>query len=222
MKTTLFLLLLLISQLLLPTHPLQGFEDTILSQYIEAEKATDKESRQKLFNQALEAYLKLPAAKTSATLNYNIANCYFQLSEYALAILYYNRALILNPRLTKAEENLQIAYKKIGLQPQKTSFVSQALFFHTSFSIFQRKILLFGSTLFSLVFASLFLWLKVKIFRSICFFSLICSALLFISIIWSLFLSPVEAIIIQPTNLQKDAGFQYTAVSTKSLYMGKK
>ncbi len=60
-----------------------------------------------LYNQIYET------GKSSAILCYNLGNCYFKLSDYAKAILWYERAKKISPNDDDIKFNLQIAQLKI-------------------------------------------------------------------------------------------------------------
>lgn len=62
------------------------------------------------YEKALESYLELESREgVSASLYYNIGNCYFKLGELAESIIYYNRALRLSPSNSDIEHNLSVA-----------------------------------------------------------------------------------------------------------------
>lgn len=62
------------------------------------------------FNGALEAWLDMyNAGYRSASLNYNIGNAYFKLQDIPGAILFYERAYLLNPADENINYNLEIA-----------------------------------------------------------------------------------------------------------------
>jgi Bacterial SH3 domain./Tetratricopeptide repeat. len=65
------------------------------------------------FETALELYQQEVTAKgESATLYYNIGNCYYRLNEVAPSILFYERSLLLDPGNKDARFNLEIAKLK--------------------------------------------------------------------------------------------------------------
>jgi tetratricopeptide (TPR) repeat protein len=70
--------------------------------------------QQDSFASALTYYLKIPeqAQKESAGLYYNLGNTYYKLGNLGKAILYYERALQLNPNDEEARQNLAIAKEK--------------------------------------------------------------------------------------------------------------
>jgi tetratricopeptide (TPR) repeat protein len=62
------------------------------------------------FNEALEAWLEIyRTGYSSATLNYNIGNAYFKLNNVPYAILFYERAYLLDPSDEDINYNLAIA-----------------------------------------------------------------------------------------------------------------
>src|SRR5690348_2052936 len=97
----------LILFLLLPL--LAYCDDRAFLKYREGEGASNAQERKMAFNDALTLYLQMEGDNPSAKLCYDIANTYYQLSEYGYAILYYNKALVENPRFSEARNNLQIA-----------------------------------------------------------------------------------------------------------------
>ena len=58
---------------------------------------------------AIKIYQSLEGSNPSDELYYNMGNCYYQLDSIAAAILYFERALKVNPRMDEAEENLKLA-----------------------------------------------------------------------------------------------------------------
>lgn len=68
------------------------------------------------YNRALELYLKAEGAQgTSSQLCYNIANTYYRLKDVPHAILYYERALILDPANGDARFNLGFVRDKAAI-----------------------------------------------------------------------------------------------------------
>ncbi len=69
---------------------------------------------QKKYQAALQEYFNLPE---NADTYYNIGNCYYKLGDYGKAILFYHRALRLNPNSWQILKNLQIAEKTLLDKP---------------------------------------------------------------------------------------------------------
>jgi tetratricopeptide (TPR) repeat protein len=67
------------------------------------------------YEEAKVDYLQLVhAGQYSADLFYNLGNVWFKLGDQGRAILNYERALLLNPRLEEAESNLHAVLKIVG------------------------------------------------------------------------------------------------------------
>jgi tetratricopeptide (TPR) repeat protein len=73
------------------------------------------------YEEAKVDYLQLADThQYSADLFYNLGNAWFKLGDQGRAILNYERALILNPRLEEARANLQTALRIVGNDDQPT------------------------------------------------------------------------------------------------------
>lgn len=81
------------------------------------------------FQEAVNAYQDIINNEgTSATLLYNLGNCYYRLGEYGEAILNYERALRLDPTFEDARQNLEFVNSKITDRPgERGSFIGNAL-----------------------------------------------------------------------------------------------
>lgn len=66
------------------------------------------------YYKALELYLDAQKKEgTSSDLYYNIGNCYYRLKDNGKAILYYERALNLNPNNKEARNNIELVKTKL-------------------------------------------------------------------------------------------------------------
>ena len=81
------------------------------------------------FAKATELYLKIAEEEgTSANLYYNIGNCYFRQGKPGMAILYYERALRLDPSDKDARANLEFVNTKITDEPgDRGMFISNTV-----------------------------------------------------------------------------------------------
>lgn len=215
MIKTLFLLLML---------PIVLFaEDRAYTLYKQGEHATSPEERKEAFNDALTLYLQQDSDRASAELDYNIANTYFQLSEYGYAILYYYKALKVNPRFDEARINLQIAQEKVGRTPDSPNFVQNyLLFFHYKLSHNEKAVIVLFLLFFAFAFLSVNLWLPQVVLKKVATIALWIAVAFTISIVWSDYFTNPEAVIVRPVALRRDAGDQYAPVVGTPLLSGTK
>lgn len=73
----------------------------------------NKHFNNKEYEKALSIYLQLEKSKPSGELYHNIANTYFRLSDYANGMLYYERALKLNPNDKRLMTNCKICNSRL-------------------------------------------------------------------------------------------------------------
>lgn len=114
------------------------------------------------YNEAAEAYQKiLDEGVESAELYYNIGNCFYKMGENTRAILYYERALLLDPSDGMARYNLEMAQKavvdKIEVLPE-LFLVRWYKAVETNFSADQWGYISVGLFLIFLVMAALFFY----------------------------------------------------------------
>ena len=77
---------------------------------------------EELYNEALSLYLaEAGKTGTSSQLFYNIANTYFRLNDFPHAILYYERALLLDPANADAKANLAFVREKAKIHEDSGS-----------------------------------------------------------------------------------------------------
>ena len=70
------------------------------------------------FKEAADTYLHVIATEgNSATLQYNLGNCYYRLGEMGKAILAYERALRFDPTFHDARTNLEFINSRIADRP---------------------------------------------------------------------------------------------------------
>lgn len=229
-KTLIFLSLigLALSPFLFTLWPIRtGSEiiDSSLKIYREAESSPIIFGRQEGFNKALDLFLKLEEEYQpnygTGKLSYNIGNTYFELEEYALAILYYKRAESLMPRSVEIRKNLQSAQQKLGLKGGDDPYsLFDRLLEKPYLSLPERLQIFFISAVLTLFFSSLILWKK----RWGCaclawiFFSL--SLLILSNLILSFYFSPIEAVLTHSVQLRRDIGFQFAKVKEEPLQKG--
>ena len=88
----------------------------------QANQAYDRE----LYKKALELYTSQEkTGEVSSDLYYNIGNTYYRLNDAAHAILYYERALLLDPGNFEARSNLQFVRERTGINHQDGANIIQ-------------------------------------------------------------------------------------------------
>lgn len=192
--------------------------DEAYKSYQTGENAQTIIERQKNFNRSLKIYSQLNEMFHpdfgDGKLFYDLANSYFQVEEYPSAIYYYHKALKLNPRSDKVKQNLSVAQQKAGL-PTSTfvSLYDQVFFFHSKFSLPERlrTFFIFGLILIALIAWSI--WKPTKRLKTPMILASICTGAMLVSVLYSGYFAPMEAVIIKSTPLYKDAGTHYATVS---------
>jgi hypothetical protein len=195
------------------------FQDKGFIQYGEGERASSAEQRTQAFREALHFYTALEKNYPSGRLLYNIGNCYFQLSEYGLALYYYYKAEKLLPRDEKIKHNIQLTMEKLSLHEKSSeSFVSSIF----KFSLYEQMIILLSFMLITFIFASLYIWLHISAFRFCSIVSCFCSILICINVLWGQYLSEVTGVLIQPTAVYVGPGLEYALANTPPQLSGMK
>lgn len=198
-------------------------EDRAYTLYKQGENATSPEERKKAFNDALTLYLQQDSNQASAELDFNIANTYYQLNEYGYAILYYYKALKINPRFEEAKVNLQIAQEKIGRSADGPNAAQKyLLFLHYQLSHNEKAIIVLCMLFFAFAFLSINLWLPQAVLKKVATIALWIAVAFSISIVWSDYFTHPEAVIVRPVALRRDAGDQYAPVVGTPLLSGTK
>lgn len=152
---------------------------------------------------------------------FNVANAYFKQRDIAHAILYYERALVVNPYNEDCRNNLAIAQ---AMQPDKVEHIQESvlqLWYPYVYRLFDSNtwavlsILLFAI---SIAFVLWFLFTKVRLYKKIAFF--VALSCLFISVFsyvnaknryhdfthnpFAIIMEPTVSIKTEPNDLAKD------------------
>jgi tetratricopeptide (TPR) repeat protein len=197
------------------------------SSYTKGERGTTVAERKTDFNQALQDYTTLESTNNprfgNGVLYENIGNTYFQLGEYPRAVLYYYRALSLRPGDEEILRNLSLAQSRLNLSNKESTHpFRDFLYFHSHFSLPQRLQFFFISALILLILCSLFVWYR-RIWMKYGIFIFGFIALIFLmSVGYSRYLEPIQAILVNSTSLYRDAGMQYAKVIPKPQPAGMK
>ncbi len=126
------------------------------------------------FTQAIELYKELASKDgVSASLYYNIGNAYFKDKDIAQAILYYERALLLDPNDADAKFNLAMAQSQVidKIEPVGKFFISQWYdSIKETLSSNEWAYIAAGSFILAIIAIALYVFNKILVVRKIGFF----------------------------------------------------
>lgn len=190
------------------------------SDYRAGEAAKVVADRKKSFNEALSYYLEMENDYDprfgNGKLYYNIGNTYFQLEAYPWAVLYYLRAEALMPRDKRVERNLQLARSKLSLPQAEAG--GQVL--PLALSLPERLQLFAAAALTALLLLSAWLWTDRRGFRNGALVVLVLAAMLSLTLAYTRYFAPLEGVLVQGSDLYRDAGRQYAKVGEEPLPAG--
>lgn len=205
----------------------QGLLKDAYQSYKSAEIAKTIAERKANFNKALGIYNDLETQFNptfgNGKLYYNIANSFFQVEEYSWAVLHYYRSIALMPREGNPKRNLDVTLEKLGLakSPELTTF-EKIFFFHYLLSLPERlQVFFFIGLLFVLLTCLTIFWPK-QILKRFCILVGIVLGVLLLSLGYTAYLAPIEAVLVKSTLLYRDAGEQYAKVSDQPVLSGNK
>ena len=207
--------------------PVDGELQNALKIYQSGEQATTVAARKDAFNKSLTTYLHMAKQYDptygNGKIYYNIANTYFQLEQYPLAVLYYYRAINLLPRDEKARHNLAIAKEKLGITSiERSSIFDKIFYFHKYWSIPERLQIVLGLIALLFLVCSAWIWTHLKALKAVIALVALVLLVMLGSLFYTQFMSPSEAVVINATTLFRDAGDQYAKVSDKPVPAGAK
>lgn len=193
------------------------------SRYKQGMASTTLLERKQAFNQALTLYLEIEQIHSpSAHLYAAIADTFYHLEAYPWSILYNYRALKLRPGNELIKKHLFISQAKLGISEVYEKPFFDFLSFEPYFSLKQKLRLFFYLCLATFAVASFLIWHPIKFIRSICYTFFLLSAVLFISLIYSYYFAPIEGILISPTGLYSQPGFNQPQLDQGPLVKGLK
>lgn len=206
-------------------HRTNSTLDSVETLYEKGERALTVGERREFFNQALAEYIQLentyhPMMGTGK-LYYNIANNYFQLGQYPLAIYYYKEARSLRPRDERVTLNLAMAEKNLGVAVKETEQpFRKLLFFYYDLSVPEQLQLLSFFLIVCFLALSAQIWTPKKYWKKIAFFSGLAAAILLGSLMYTYYFAPIQAIMLQGSDLYKGAGKHYARVTENPIPSG--
>jgi len=187
--------------------------------YEQGLQASSFKEQQRMFNQALTLYDEaVQQYPLNPLFNHALGNCYFQLGEYAWAVLYYQRALKLNPQEEGVYTALNKAEKILSL-PMTPLYSS---FFRPLLSAIQRLTLLFWLSLCSLIGACFLLIFNHEGVKKLVVSIWSLTFIIWIITVFIYFFTPIEGILIQSTGLYRDPSFDQPQLLNTPLFAGSK
>ena len=204
--------------------PVESFLQKANASYEQAENAATFQERKNSFNEALAAYLAIEKAPSvlSGQLYQAAANTFFQLGEYAWSILYYERALQLEPQNALVTQRLSLAKNKLGLAIPEKNSLFEKLLLQPYFSFQQRLNFFFWIAAAMLSIITTLIWLPSPFLKKLA----LISGLFFMSAGMNLFITyyfaPLHGIFIQSTGLYRAPSLQQPQLSETPLAMGSK
>lgn len=162
--------------------------------------------QQQAFNQSLKIYEELVngISYPSSQLYEALANTYFQLNELSWAILYYEKALKLQPRNLKIRNDLDLVKKQLALEVDMPYTLIQKTLFDSIFSIEERFSFLTLLSLITVILISFLIWWPHKLLKICCCLSSTFSLLLLFNIVLSWYLNPIQGILIESTGYYRE------------------
>ncbi len=190
--------------------------------YQQGEKATNYEERKLAFNRALFLYSSLEQDRKlhSASLNQALADTYFQLAEYAWAILYYQRALKQDSSNHFLLSHLEKAQQKLGLiQTSYKNFSPIAALF---FALAHQFQLIFWVILVTFLAFSIAIWLPYLWIRQLAISGAILMCFLLTNALFFYYFTPLEGILIKPTGFYRSPDWNQPQLTNQPLLAGSK
>lgn len=161
--------------------------------YLEGQQSRNPAQQERLYNQALRYYLDLEGTFGSSKLYARIADCYYQLTQYGWAVLYYKRALNLAPRDAEIRQHLTLAQQKVGVNEPVGKFGLS----------FNERLMVAVVLLVALVgVLSAMIWLPPTrfIFLSSALLALATVAAI-LSLLYSSYVTPLQAVVVRSSPL---------------------
>lgn len=214
MQCLFFSFCLLLSASLWGNQQIDGLLQNANQSYLQGEKATSFEERKAAFNQALLLYHQIEQAISSPTpdLYRALGDTYFQLNEYAWALLYYLRALKQEPQNALLLDHLTKTQEKLGLP--------NTLFSHPRAVFSQQLTWFFWMILVAFLLTSATIWFSSSLLRRLAKLSLLFLLVPLSSLIWSYYFTPLEALIMTPTGFYREPHLDQPQLTSIPLLAG--
>ena len=194
------------------------------NRYQQAILAKTYEDQKKGFNQALSLYTRLEQEIGSQipALDQAIADSYFQLGEYAWAILYYHRALKTDPHNSLLLSHLEKSQQKLGITLDSPSTFIQKFLGESLFTLSQQLWLLFSIILFTLLFCSLAIWVSYPWIRKLVLCCVLMIFLMLSNLLFFYYFTPLEGILVTSTGFYRAPDWNQPQLTNLPLLAGSK
>ena len=160
--------------------------------YEDGVRAATISQQERAFNNALRLYLQLESPHSSAILYDQIGNSYYHLGQYGWAILYYLRALDIDPRNGLYRSHLRSAEKKLDISSDHRPWLALSWSESIYVSI-ACVIVLFGAL------SALIWWPNHLFLQRMTGFALLLTLASIGLLLYRHYVAPVEAVVIQST-----------------------
>lgn len=168
------------------------------SDYREGEIAHTIVQQEEAYNKALQLYLQLEGPDSPPSLYDMIGNSFYQLGSYGWAILYYQRALELEPRNPLWRQHLQLAEGKLGiphLAPHRWLSHLESL-----------QLLLTSFIALWIALSALIWWPKQRLMKRCCIAVALVTLLSLTQVLYQQYVAPLKAVMVRSSILNEAAG----------------
>lgn len=186
--------------------------------YQQGEKATTYEERKLAFNRALFLYHSLEPDIPNAHLDQALGDTYFQLGEYAWAVLYYQRALKKNSQNISVVSHLKEAQQKLGVSP----LMNEENKIESFFPLSKQFKLLFWVILVTFLTFSCTIWFPFTWIRKLAIVCAVFLGLLLANLLFVYYSTPVEGILIKTTGFYRAPTWNQPQLTDQPLLAGSK
>ena len=194
-------------------------------EYQKGVQSTSYQERSDAFNQALFLYQSIDQAQENYSFGMDLAlgDTYFQLGDYAWAILYYQRALYKNQHDVNVISHLALAQHKIGL-PENISEETQRKNHSISFlrELSDNSSILLWAIFVVFLINSSAIWVSLQWVRMCAAFSLFILLLLIGNYLFFYYTTPLEGVLVKTTGLYRSPDWSQPQITEQPLLAGSK
>jgi hypothetical protein len=192
--------------------------------YQQGERATTYEERKRSFNQSLSLYHLVAQELDShfPALERAIGDNYFQLNEYAWAILHYQRALKAAPHDDLLISHLEKAQEKLGITPQSSFTPQQNFLSHILLAFSEQFKLLYWIFLISFMICSVAIWVPYSWIRKLAASCVLLLFLILSNFLFFHYFTPLEGILVTPTGFYRSPDWGQPQLTNYPLLAGSK